>query len=249
MKERFKAKQERSWWLRFHTQTAGCSLTAQQIENNIVRVTIQALAAILGGTQSLHTNSKDEALAVPAEEAATTALRTQQILAYESGVANTIDPLGGSYFVEKLTNEVEEEAWDYINKIDEMGGMIAAIERGFPQKEIMEAAYRYQQAIEKKEKIIVGVNEFLMEEEEQPPFLMIDSEVERAKQIKKLQILRRQRNNDKVDECLKQLRLAARGKDNLMPFILESVKAYASLGEIIDVLREEFGEYQEPSVF
>ncbi|TKJ33891.1 methylmalonyl-CoA mutase [bacterium (candidate division B38) B3_B38] len=249
MKERFKAKKERSWWLRFHTQTAGCSLTAQQIENNIVRVTIQALAGILGGTQSLHTNSKDEALAVPAEEAATTALRTQQILAYESGVVNTIDPLGGSYFVEKLTDEMEEEAWGYINKIDEMGGMIAAIERGFPQKEIMEAAYRYQQAIEKKEKIIVGVNEFLMEEEEQPPFLMIDSEVERAKQIKKLQALRSKRNNSKVKECLKRLRLAARGKENLMPFILESVKAYAFLGEIVDVLREEFGEYQEPSVF
>lgn len=249
MKERFKAKKERSWWLRFHTQTAGCSLTAQQIENNIVRVTIQALAGILGGTQSLHTNSKDEALAVPAEEAATTALRTQQILAYESGVANTIDPLGGSYFVEKLTDEMEEEAWGYINKIDEMGGMIAAIERGFPQKEIMEAAYRYQQAIEKKEKIIVGVNKFLMEEEEQPPFLMIDSEVERAKQIKKLQALRSKRNNSKVKECLKRLRLAARGKENLMPFILESVKVYAFLGEIVDVLREEFGEYQEPSVF
>jgi len=249
MKERFKAKKERSWWLRFHTQTAGCSLTAQQIENNIVRVTIQALAGILGGTQSLHTNSKDEALAVPAEEAATTALRTQQILAYESGVANTIDPLGGSYFVEKLTDEMEEEAWGYINKIDEMGGMIAAIERGFPQKEIMEAAYRYQQAIEKKEKIIVGVNKFLMEEEEQPPFLMIDSEVERAKQIKKLQALRSKRNNSKVKECLKRLRLAARGKENLMPFILESVKVYTFLGEIVDVLREEFGEYQEPSVF
>ncbi len=249
MKERFKAKKERSWWLRFHTQTAGCSLTAQQIENNIVRVTIQALAAILGGTQSLHTNSKDEALAVPAEEAATTALRTQQILAYESGIANTIDPLGGSYFIEKLTDEMEEQAWDYINKIDEMGGMIAAIERGFPQKEIMEAAYRYQQAIEKKEKIIVGVNEFLMEEEEQPPFLMIDPEVERAKQINKLQAIRQQRNSAKVEECLKRLRIAARGKDNLMPFILESVKAYASLGEIINVMREEFGEYQEPSVF
>jgi len=249
MKERFKAKNKRSWWLRFHTQTAGCSLTAQQIENNIIRVTIQALAAILGGTQSLHTNSKDEALALPTEEAVTTALRTQQILAYESGVANTIDPLGGSYFVEKLTDEMEEEAWDYINKIDDMGGMVAAIERGFPQKEIMEAAYRYQQAIENKEKIIVGVNEFLMEEEEQPPILLIDPEVERAKQINKLQTLRRQRNNAKVEECLKNLRIAACGKDNLMPFILESVKAYATLGEIVDVLREEFGEYQEPSIF
>ena len=249
MKERFKAKKERSWWLRFHTQTAGCSLTAQQIENNIIRVTIQALAAILGGTQSLHTNSMDEALALPTKEAVTTALRTQQILAYESGVANTIDPLGGSYFVEKLTDEMEEEAWDYINKIDGMGGMVAAIERGFPQREIMEAAYRYQQAIEKKEKIIVGVNEFLMEEEENPPILLIDPEVERAKQIEKLQALRRQRHNAKVEECLKRLRIAARGKDNLMPFMLESVKSYATLGEIVDVLREEFGEYQEPSIF
>ena len=247
MKERFKAKNERSWWLRFHTQTAGCTLTAQQVENNIVRVTIQALAAILGGTQSLHTNSMDEALALPTEEAVTTALRTQQIMAHESGVANTIDPLGGSYFVEKLTDEMEEEAWDYINKIDEMGGMVAAIERGFPQKEIIEAAYRYQQAIEKKEKIVVGVNEFLMEEKEHPPILLIDPEKERAKQIKKLQVLRGQRHNTKVQECLKGLRLAARGKENLMPLILESVKAYVTLGEIVDVLREEFGEYQEPS--
>jgi len=249
MKERFNAKKELSWWLRFHTQTAGCTLTAQQIENNIIRVTIQALAAILGGTQSLHTNSKDEALALPTEEAVTTALRTQQILAYESGVANSIDPLGGSYFVEKLTDEVEEEAWNYINKIDEMGGMMAAIERGFPQKEVIEAAYRYQKAIEKKEKIIVGVNDFVMEEKEQPPILLIDPEVERSKQIKKLQALRRQRHNFKVQECLNRLRIAARGKENLMPLLLESVKAYATLGEIVNILREEFGEYQEPPIF
>jgi methylmalonyl-CoA mutase N-terminal domain/subunit len=245
MKERFNAQNPRSWWLRFHTQTSGVSLMAQQPYNNIIRVTIQALAAILGGTQSLHTNSLDETYALPSEEAVTIALRTQQILAYESGVANTIDPLGGSYFIEKLTLEMEKEAMDYIKKIDDMGGMVKAIEAGFPQKEIQDSAYWYQKAVEKKEKIIVGVNEFKAEKEEPIPILYIDESVAK-KQLERLKEIRKMRNKTLVKESLSDLKRAAQDEENLMPYILKAVKAYATLGEIIDSLKEIYGEYQEP---
>lgn len=245
MKERFKAKNPRSWWLRFHTQTSGASLMAQQPYNNVVRVAIQALAAILGGTQSLHTNSLDETYALPSEEAVTIALRTQQILAYESGVANTIDPLGGSCFIEKLTLEMEKEAMDYIKKIDDMGGMVKAIEAGFPQREIQDSAYWYQKAVEKKEKIIVGVNEFRMGEEEPIPILYIDESVAK-KQLDRLKKVRRSRSQTSVKECLTNLKKASQDEENLMPYILKAVKAYATLGEIIDSLKEVYGEYQEP---
>ena len=245
MKERFNAKNPRSWWLRFHTQTSGVSLMAQQPYNNIIRVTIQALAAVLGGTQSLHTNSLDETYALPSEEAVTIALRTQQILAYESGVANTIDPLGGSYFVEKLTLEIEKAAWDYIKKIDDMGGMVKAIEAGFPQKEIQDSAYWYQKAVERKEKIIVGVNEFRAEKEEEIPILYIDESVAK-KQLERLKEVKRTRNKTLVKQCLSDLKKAAQDEENLMPYILKAVKAYATLGEIIDALKEIYGEYQEP---
>ena len=245
MKERFNAKNPRSWWLRFHTQTSGVSLMAQQPYNNIIRVTIQALAAVLGGTQSLHTNSLDETYALPSEEAVTIALRTQQILAYESGVANTIDPLGGSYFVEKLTLEIEKAAWDYIKKIDDMGGMVKAIEAGFPQKEIQDSAYWYQKAVERKEKIIVGVNEFRAEKEEEIPILYIDESVAK-KQLERLREVKRTRNKTLVKQCLSDLKKAAQDEENLMPYILKAVKAYATLGEIIDALKEIYGEYQEP---
>jgi methylmalonyl-CoA mutase N-terminal domain/subunit len=245
MKERFNAKNPRSWWLRFHTQTSGVSLMAQQPYNNIIRVTIQALAAILGGTQSLHTNSLDETYALPSEEAVTIALRTQQILAYESGVANTIDPLGGSYFIEKLTLEMEKEAWNYIKKIDDMGGMVKAIEAGFPQKEIQDSAYWYQKAVETKEKIIVGVNEFKAEKEEEIPILYIDESVAK-KQLERLKEVKKMRNKALVRQCLSDLKKAAQDDENLMPYILKAVKAYATLGEIIDSLKEIYGEYQEP---
>jgi methylmalonyl-CoA mutase N-terminal domain/subunit len=246
MRERFGARDPRSWMCRFHTQTAGCSLTAQQPYNNVVRTTIQALAAVLGGTQSLHTNALDEALALPTEFTAMLALRTQQIIAHESGVVNTVDPLAGSYFVEKLTSEMEQGCYEYFEKIDAMGGMIAAIERGFPQKEIQEAAYRYQQAVDRREKIIVGVNEYVVEKEPiEVPILYIDESVAEI-QKERLRRLRARRDNAKVRRALEALKEAARGTENTMPYILECVRAYATLGEICDALKEVFGEYQEP---
>jgi methylmalonyl-CoA mutase N-terminal domain/subunit len=252
MRERFGAKDPRSWLLRTHAQTAGCSLTAQQPRNNIIRVAIQALAAVLGGTQSLHTNAMDEALALPTEEAATIALRTQQIIAHESGVTNTVDPLAGSYYVETLTNQMEEGAWEYFRRIDDLGGMIRAIEKGFPQREIADAAYAYQQAIERGEKIIVGVNRFAVDEDVPIPTLTIDRGAE-TRQIERLQALRRSRDKDTVMRSLETLRQAAAGtdpwgKDLLMPRILDAVRAYATLGEIMDVFREVWGEYTEPSI-
>jgi len=246
MTERYGAKNQRTWALRFHSQTAGCSLTAQQPYNNVVRTAIQALAAVLGGTQSLHTNSLDEAWALPTEFAATLALRTQQIIAHESGVTNTVDPLGGSYFVEALTNEVERGAWEYIERIDALGGMVAAIERGYPQREIAEASYRYQMAVDRKEKIIVGVNEYAVEE--QPiEILQIDESVAK-RQAERLKKLRTTRSNDEVKRRLAALRKAAEGTENLMPFIFEAVKAYATLGEICDAMREVFGTYEEVAI-
>ena len=247
MKERFQAKNPRSWWLRFHTQTSGASLMAQQPYNNIVRVAIQALAAVLGGTQSLHTNSLDETYALPSEDAVTIALRTQQIIGHESGVANSIDPLGGSYFVEKLTKEMEEEAKEYIRKIDDMGGMVKAIEFGFPQKEIADSAYNYQKAVEKREKIIVGVNEFQMEYEP-ISVLQIDEKVAQQ-QLARLKEVKKSRNKSRVKQNLMDLKKAAEDDENLMPFILKCVKSYATLGEIIDALKEVYGEYQEPIMY
>jgi methylmalonyl-CoA mutase N-terminal domain/subunit len=246
MFERYKSKNPRSWTLRFHSQTAGCSLTAQQPYNNVVRTAIQALAAVLGGTQSLHTNSLDEAWALPTEFAATIALRTQQIIAHETGVTNTVDPLGGSYFVETLTNEVERGAWDYIEKIDALGGMVAAIERGYPQREISEASYRYQVAVDKKEKIIVGVNDFVAEEK--PLEILQIDETVASRQAERLRKLRAERSGDEVTRRLNTLRKAAQGKDNLMPYIYEAVKAYATLGEICDAMRDVFGTYEEIAI-
>ena len=246
MRERFGAKNPASWMLRFHTQTAGCTLTAQQPLNNIIRVTIQALAAVLGGTQSLHTNSYDEALALPSEEAVRIALRTQQIIAHESGVTDTVDPLAGSYYVESLTNEIEERAEEYIKRIDAMGGAIRAIESGYIQREIMESAYRYQKEIEARERVVVGVNEYVMEEEKRALKLLKVDPAVRDRQIARLQEVRRRRDNAKVGELLAKLEEAARGSDNLMPVILECVEAYATLGEICDVLRKVFGEYRAP---
>jgi methylmalonyl-CoA mutase, N-terminal domain len=246
MRERFGAKNQRSWALRFHTQTAGCSLTAQQPYNNVVRTALQALAAVLGGTQSLHTNSLDEAWALPTEFAATLALRTQQIIAYESGVVNTADPLGGSYFVETLTSEIERGAWEYIEKIDSLGGMVAAIERSYPQREIAEASYRYQVAVDRKEKIIVGVNDFVAAETPLEILQIDDSLGDR--QAEKLRTLRSQRSNEAVNRRLEALREAAKGPANLMPFIYEAVKSYATLGEICDAMREVFGIYEEVAI-
>ncbi len=246
MRERFHAKNPRSWLLRFHTQTSGVALTAQQPLNNIVRVTLQALAAVLGGTQSLHTNSFDEALALPSELAVRIALRTQQIIAHESGVANTVDPLAGSYYVEALTNEMEEKAMEYIQKIDDMGGVYAAIEKGFFQHEIARSSYKYQREIDSKERIIVGVNEYTVEEGEMEtiPILKIDPKVE-EEQIARLQKLKRERDNRKVKEVLEKLHYSAEKNENLMPVIIKAVKAYATLGEICDVLRAVYGEYKE----
>jgi methylmalonyl-CoA mutase N-terminal domain/subunit len=246
MTERFGAKNPRSWALRFHTQTAGCSLTAQQPYNNVVRTALQALAAVMGGTQSLHTNSLDEAWALPTEFAATLALRTQQIIAHESGVTNTADPLGGSYFVEALTNEEERGAWDYIHKIDALGGMVAAIERAYPQREIAEASYKYQLAVDRKEKIIVGVNDYVAEEKG-IDILQIDETVA-TRQTAQLRKLRAERSNAEVDRRLAALRRAAEGKDNLMPFIYDAVKAYATLGEVCDAMRAVFGIYEEVAI-
>ena len=254
MKDRFAAKNQRTWLMRFHTQTAGVSLTAQQTQNNIARVALQALAAVLGGTQSLHTDSFDEALALPTAQAAQIALRTQQIIAYESGVANTVDPLGGSYFVEKFTLDMEKGAFDYFDKLDAMGGMVKAIEKGYPQKEIAEASYQFQKAAEAREKVIVGANEFTVEEQS-PNTLYIGENVAEA-QTKKLKALRERRDNVAVQRALDALKKAAAqepsaGKDgqispvNTMPFILDAVKAYATVGEICDALRAVYGTYEE----
>lgn len=246
MKERFGAKNPRSLMLRFHTQTAGCALTAQQPDNNIIRVTLQALAAALGGTQSLHTNSRDEALSLPTQESVTIALRTQQIIAHESGVASTIDPLAGSYVVESMTNEIEEAALNYIKKIDDLGGAVAAIEQGFIQREIQESAYAYQKSVESNERIVVGVNKFQVENEKLPELLKVKPEVE-ERQTVRLKELRQQRDNAKTQAALQQVRETAQTDANLMPAIIEAVRTYATLGEICDVLRQVFGEY-EPSV-
>jgi methylmalonyl-CoA mutase N-terminal domain/subunit len=246
MRERFGASDARSCAMRFHAQTAGCSLTAQQPYNNVVRTALQALSAVLGGAQSLHTNSLDEAWSLPTEFAATLALRTQQIIAHETGVTGTGDPLGGSYFLEALTNQIESSARDYIRKIDQMGGMIAAIERGYPQREIAEASYRYQLAVDRKEKIVVGVNDFVSGEKP-IDILQIDDSVG-AKQAERLRSLRAARANDEVARCLSTLRAAAQGDENLMPHIYEAVKAYATVGEICGALRDVFGSYQETAI-
>jgi methylmalonyl-CoA mutase N-terminal domain/subunit len=244
MKERFKAKRDESCMLRFHTQTAGCSLIAQQPDNNVVRVAFQALAAVLGGTQSLHTNSRDEAYALPTEDSVRIALRTQQIIAYESGVADMIDPLGGSYAVEDLTNEIEKKSMEYIEKIEAMGGAVKAIESGYIQEEIADSAYQYQKEIETKKRIIVGLNQFQIEEEPLKDVLRIQPEVEHF-QKEKLSKVKKERNNGKVKEALAALKKAAQGTDNIVTPILEAVRAYASIGEISDTLREVFGEYKE----
>ena len=244
MKDRFHAKNPKSMMLRFHTQTAGCTLTAQQPDNNVVRVAMQALSAVLGGTQSLHTNSRDEALALPSEKAAKIALRTQQILAYESGVTETVDPLAGSYYVESLTDEIEERAMAYIRTIDELGGVQKAIEKNFMQKEIQDSAYAYQKEIESGDRIVVGVNKFQMEEDLASDLLYVDPQVE-ENQKEKLSKLKASRDNAEVKTVLESIRAAARTDENLMPHIISAVEAYATIGEICGVLREEFGEYKQ----
>ncbi len=248
MRDRFGAKNPRSWQLRTHAQTAGVSLTAQQPLNNVARVAIQALAAVLGGTQSLHTNSMDETLALPTEEAATVALRTQQIIAYETGVPNVVDPFAGSYFLESLTDRVEEEAMAYIRRIDEMGGIIHAVERGYPQKEIADSAYRFQMQVEEGRRVIVGVNRFGGEEEISIPVLKIDPEIER-RQIERVRAVRQRRDAARWEQAMKALRDGCRRDKNLVPYVLDAVRAYATLGEISDVFREAFGVYREPAVF
>jgi methylmalonyl-CoA mutase N-terminal domain/subunit len=248
MCERFKAKNHRSCWMRFHTQTAGCSLTAQQPYNNVVRTAIEALAAVLGGTQSLHTNSLDEVLCLPSEHAVEIALRTQQIIAEETGAANTMDPLAGSYFIESLTNEMEEKAWEYIEKIDAMGGMIAAIEKGFPQLEIADAAYIFQRQIDKGEKVMVGVNKYATEQNIEIPMVEIDEKVEKE-QIERLQAVRRKRDSKAVLRSLDDIRQACKKGNNVMSHCIEAVKNLASIQEICDVYREVYGEYQDPGLF
>lgn len=243
MKERFGAKNPKSMMLRFHTQTAGSTLTAQQPDVNIMRVAFQALSAVLGGTQSLHTNSRDEALALPTEHSVLIALRTQQVIGYEIGAADTVDPLGGSYFVETLTDEIENKVWEYINKIEDLGGAVKAIEGGYMQKEIQESAYRYQKAVESGEQVVVGVNKFQMKEEKPKDLMRVDPAVEKF-QVAKTQKVRAERDNALIEKCLGTLKAAAQTDANLMPIIIEAVKAYATLGEICDVLREIFGEYQ-----
>jgi len=247
MRDRFKAKDPRSQMLRFHTQTAGCTLTAQQPDNNIMRVTLQALAAVMGGTQSLHTNSRDEALALPTEASVRIALRTQQVIAYESGVADSVDPLAGSFLVEALTDKIEEQALSYIERIDALGGAVEAISRGFQQKEIQDSAYAYQRAIEKDELVIVGVNKFTVEEGAPQGLLRVKEAVE-INQKKALARVKAERDNDRVSATLAALEKAARGTDNLMPLILDAVKAYATLGEIANVMREVFGIHRETVV-
>jgi len=243
MRERFEAQKPQSWMMRFHTQTAGCTLTAQQPDNNVVRVALQAVAAVLGGTQSLHTNSRDEALSLPTEKSVQIALKTQQIIAHESGMANTIDPLAGSYYVEALTNEIERRVQQYIEKVDGLGGALAAIERGFIQQEIQESAYRYQRAVEQGEQIVVGINEFVVQEKATLRRLKVDPAV-REQQIERLRALRERRDNEKVQNLLTRLRETAQGEENLLPIILECVEAYATLGEICGVMRVVFGEYR-----
>jgi len=247
MRETFKAKNPRSWLLRFHTQTAGVSLTAQQPENNVVRVALQALAAVLGGTQSLHTNSMDEALALPSEHAVTVALRTQQIIAEESGSANTVDPLGGSFFVEALTDRMEREAYDYFRRVADLGGVIPAIEKGFFQSEIADAAYRYQREIDEGVRRIVGVNAYQDAKPPAIPILQMDPEGYQ-RQVQRLKDLRKMRDAGHVGQALDRLRIAARGTENTMPFLLDAVQAYATLGEIINVMKEVFGIYDEPTM-
>lgn len=244
MREKFHAQNPRSWMLRFHAQTAGSTLTAQQPENNIVRTALQALAAVLGGTQSLHTNSFDEALALPTEQAARIALRTQQIIAYESGAPNTIDPLAGAYFIESLTDEIEKRAREYLDKIEALGGMLRAIERGYVQQEIQQAAYEYQSAVDKGEATVVGVNRFLQEQANPVSIQRIDPSLE-SKQVERVRALRAKRDSERANQAIVGVKEAARSGDNLMPRILTAVEAYATLGEISDVLREVFGEYQE----
>jgi len=248
MRDRFKARNPRSWWMRFHTQTAGCSLTAQQPFNNVVRTATEALAAVLGGTQSLHTNSLDEVLALPSDFAVNIALRTQQILAEETGIINTIDPLGGSYFVEALTNEMEEAALEYIERIDKLGGMLAAIEKGFPQTEITNAAYNFQQQIDKGEKIMVGVNKYVAEEKTPIELLKIDERVE-AEQVHRLREVKRTRDNRRVAQILSDLRFACKSDRNVMPYVIEAVKEYTTEQEICDVYRDVFGEYRDPGFY
>jgi len=249
LKEVYGAKNPRSWWMRFHTQTAGCTLTAQQPENNIVRTAFQALAAVMGGTQSLHTNSMDETLALPSEKAVKIALRTQQLIAYESGVINTVDPLGGSYFIESLTNDIENRANEIFKQIDSYGGVIDAIEEGYFQKEISDSAYKYQKQLEKKEKLIVGVNEFVEENEKVDiPILTVSPEVEKQ-QLIRLAELKQSRDNEKVKECLRELSEAAADGKNLMPVLLKSAHNYVTLGESVMELRKIFGSYEERVVF
>ncbi|HCI81055.1 MAG TPA: methylmalonyl-CoA mutase, partial [Ktedonobacter sp.] len=248
MRERYGAKDPRSWMMRCHAQTAGVSLTAQQPENNVVRTAIQALASVLGGTNSLHTNSLDEALALPTERAVLIALRTQQIIASESGVTNTVDPLGGSYFVEALTDETERAAMDYLNRIDALGGVLACIQNGFFQREIAESAYRYQQEIDQHQRTIVGVNDYLMEENIKVPTLYVDYEGEKA-QIARLHRVRQERDQQAVQRALDNLSRVCEGTENTMPAIIEAVKTYATLGEIMNVFRKVFGDYMEPAVF
>mgnify|MGYP006273690661 FL=1 len=248
MRDRYKAQNERSWWMRFHTQTAGCSLTAQQPYNNVVRTATEALSAVLGGTQSLHTNSLDEVWCLPTDHAVQIALRTQQIIAEETGVANTLDPLAGSYFVEKMTNEMEEQAWEYIERIDNMGGMLAAIEQGFPQMEIADAAYRFQQQLESKDKIMVGVNKYVTEEADECPILDIDEEIE-ENQLRRLNEVKRKRDSKALKRSLDDLRKACQRGDNVMPVCIEAVKNLATEQEICDVYREVYGEYQDPGLF
>ena len=247
MRDRFKAKNPKSWMLRFHTQTAGSTLTAQQPENNIVRTALQALSAVLGGTQSLHTNSFDEALALPTEQSARIALRTQQIIAYESGAPQTIDPLAGSYYIESLTNQIETGAREYLDKIAAMGGMLKAIERGFVQQEIQNAAYIYQQAVDRHEAIVVGVNAFELDKEKPIPLQRSDESLEH-KQVERLRALRAKRDQAKWQAALKKVEDTARGTANLMPAIIEAVEAHATVGEISDAMRHVYGEYQETVV-
>jgi len=249
MKEKFNAKKARSMWMRFHTQTSGVTLTAQQPENNIVRVAIQALAAVLGGTQSLHTNSFDEAWALPSEKAAKIALRTQQILAYESGAADVVDPLAGSYYVEWLTDKMEEEAWKIIDKIEHVGGMVEAIKRGIPQREINDSAYKFQKEVESKQRIIVGVNEFVEDEKLEIPLLRFNQEEVEKRQIERLRKVKEMRNNSSVEWSLRELKNAAQRNENIMPYVLKAVKVYATLGEIMGTLKEVYGEWVEAPLF
>ncbi len=245
MKERFRARNPKSMMLRFHVQTAGSSLTSQQPDNNLVRTTIEAMAAVLGGAQSLHTNSKDEALSLPSPQAALTALRTQQIIGFETGLGNIVDPVGGSYFIESLTDSIEKEVETYLKTIDSLGGAIAAVESGYIQKEIQESAYRYHQAVESGERIIVGVNKFIDNKEEEIPLLKIDQTIE-VRQIERLSKLKQRRDNKRVEMCLKGLAHAASLSDNLIPFIAEAAESYATVGEISDTLRQVFGKFRPP---